>query len=126
MENKILYQKTIKIIRDNKSNLNLNGAFVAKQLKVNRMYLHRKLKAYCNKNAGELIQTIRIKAAEELLKSDKCPLMDEDKSRAIKKVRKQQSSAVLSAAKHHSIAKAVEMKKACSLNYMDIIKNKFL
>jgi two-component system response regulator YesN len=68
MENKILYQKTIKIIRDNKSNLNLNGAFVAKQLKVNRMYLHRKLKAYCNKNAGELIQTIRIKAAEELLK----------------------------------------------------------
>ncbi|WP_299778168.1 glycosyltransferase family A protein [uncultured Formosa sp.] len=65
-----------------------------------------------------------ILAAEELLNSDKCPLMDEDKSRAIKKVRKQQAVSILSAAKHHSIAKAMEMKKACSLSYIDVIKNK--
>ncbi|MBP1839112.1 glycosyltransferase family 2 protein [Formosa algae] len=65
-----------------------------------------------------------ILAAEELLKSDKCPLIGEDKEKAIKKVKNQQSKAIVSAIKHHSLKKAIEMKKASTLNYIDIIKNK--
>lgn len=69
MRDEILYQKAILIIKKNRHNPSLNGAFIAKCLGINRMYLHRKLKKHCNKNAGELIQNIRIEIAEDLLKN---------------------------------------------------------
>jgi AraC-like DNA-binding protein len=70
MKNIELYQKVIEIITDNIEDKTLNGEIIAKNLGVNRMYLHRKLKAYCNKNAGELIQDVRIKIAKNLLIND--------------------------------------------------------
>ncbi|MFD2917452.1 glycosyltransferase family 2 protein [Psychroserpens luteus] len=63
--------------------------------------------------------------AEELLKSDKCPLKGLDQEKAIQKVRKQQSNAILSAMKHHSISKAIEMKTKNGMSFYTILKNKF-
>ncbi|MFB9054539.1 glycosyltransferase family 2 protein [Formosa undariae] len=62
--------------------------------------------------------------AEDLLNSDKCPLSTLDKEKAFKKVKNQQAGAIVSAIKHHSLKKAIEMKDASSLSYIDIIKNK--
>jgi two-component system sensor histidine kinase ChiS len=66
-----LKQKINQIIVDNIESANLKGAFIAKQLGVNRMYLHRKLKLFYNKNAEEYIQTVRVDfAKQKLLNTD--------------------------------------------------------
>lgn len=70
MKEKELYQEVIGIITDNIEDKTLNGEIIAQQLGVNRMYLHRKLKGYCNKNAGELIQETRINTAKVILTKD--------------------------------------------------------
>ena len=67
MNTETIYSKSVQIIENNLEYPNLNGAYIANQLNVNRMYLHRKLKAYCNLNASELIQSVRIKKAKEIL-----------------------------------------------------------
>lgn len=64
--------------------------------------------------------------AEELLNDDKCPLKALDRICALQKVKKQQSNAILSAFKHHSISKANEMRRASRLGYSTIIKNKLI
>jgi AraC-like DNA-binding protein len=66
-----LKQKINQIIVLNIKNTELKGAFIAKQLGVNRMYLHRKLKLFYNKNAEEYIQTVRVDfAKQKLLNTD--------------------------------------------------------
>ncbi|WP_434037647.1 glycosyltransferase family 2 protein [Formosa sp. 4Alg 33] len=62
--------------------------------------------------------------AEKLLTSDKCPLTGEDKEKAIKKVKSEQIGAILSASKHYSIKKALELKNASDLSFLEIVKNK--
>ncbi|WP_159022670.1 glycosyltransferase family A protein [Formosa sp. L2A11] len=62
--------------------------------------------------------------AEDLLKSNNCPLSASDKMQALKIVKSQQASAILSAGKHYNIKKGLELKNASDLNFLEIIKNK--
>ena len=66
-DQKMFLQRVNQIILSNIDNRSLKGAFIAQKLGVNRMYLHRKLKQFCNKNAGEYIQSVRIQVAKEML-----------------------------------------------------------
>lgn len=61
--------------------------------------------------------------SESLLKDDACPLTDYEKKKALKKVDKTKARAILSASKHHSIKKAMEMKKESQLNMFQILNN---
>ena len=61
--------------------------------------------------------------SESLLKDEKCPLNEEQKQIALKKVEKQKARAILSASKHHSIKKSQEMQKLSGLSVTDVIKS---
>ncbi|MEZ4801893.1 MAG: glycosyltransferase family 2 protein [Gelidibacter sp.] len=61
--------------------------------------------------------------AEELIKSDDCPLSSNEKSRALRKIEKNKSRAILSAVKYHSIKKGMELKKASQLNMLQVLSN---
>lgn len=62
--------------------------------------------------------------AEELLKHENCPLKNDQLKIALNKNQKQQAISILSAAKHHSIKKSLELKKASGLSVFQILKNK--
>jgi glycosyltransferase involved in cell wall biosynthesis len=62
--------------------------------------------------------------AQDLLQREKCPLDQEEKKIALLKLKKSQASAVLSAAKHHSLSKAIELKKASGLSWFETFKYK--
>ncbi|MGJ5642460.1 glycosyltransferase family 2 protein [Formosa sp. S-31] len=62
--------------------------------------------------------------ALELLEDSNCPLQAENLKYAIKKVKKEQASAILSAVKHHSIAKSLQMKNVSNLSFINILKYK--
>ncbi len=47
----------------------LNGEFIGEQIGMSRMQVHRKLKALMNQSASELIRTIRLEKAYELLQT---------------------------------------------------------
>lgn len=55
--------------------------------------------------------------------TDSCPLNDVDKETALKTINKSISRSILSAAKHHSITKALELKKASGKSISSIIKD---
>ncbi|GAB3663608.1 hypothetical protein GCM10028791_39030 [Echinicola sediminis] len=59
---------------------------------------------------------------KELINSLKCPLRKEDQQRVLKEYEKKQAKAILSAVKHHSIKKALEMKDASQLSMRKILK----
>lgn len=63
-----------RVIRDNIDNPDLNGEFIAEQLGVNRMYIHRKLKQFYNLNARDYIQLTRINRVKRELKKSNKPI----------------------------------------------------
>lgn len=54
-------------VLSNLDNPELKGELIAKALKVNRMFVHRKLKTIYNQNARDFIKTQRITLSKELL-----------------------------------------------------------
>lgn len=50
--------------------------------------------------------------AENLIYDENCPMNESQKSLALKKIKHQKARAILSAAKHHSLSKSIEMYKA--------------
>ncbi|WP_435134188.1 glycosyltransferase family 2 protein [Formosa sp. A9] len=62
--------------------------------------------------------------AEELLQVTDCPLSETDRLLAVENVKKQQGTAVISAIKHHSLAKAKEMAKASGKSLVEHLKYK--
>ena len=61
--------------------------------------------------------------AEELLASEQCPLKEDEKVKAMKNLKRKKSKAIISAGKHHSIKKSIEMQKASGLSMAEVIKN---
>ena len=59
--------------------------------------------------------------SEDMLSSIDCPLTEEDKKRAIRQVRYKKARSVLSAFKHHSFKKGMELKKNSGLSYFQLI-----
>lgn len=66
-----LLEKVIKIINDNLSNSELNVETLADGVGMSRVHMHRKLKELTNQSARDLIRSIRLKQAAELLKNNK-------------------------------------------------------
>lgn len=64
------------IIVKNLGNPNLSGAFIATELGVNRMYVHRKLVEYHQMNARDYICSVRMKKAKKLLKETNMPIKE--------------------------------------------------
>ena len=64
--------------------------------------------------------------AEEFLTVVMCPLSESEKHKALKKVQRLKSKAILSASKHHSLKKSLELKNASGLSFIDILKFKFM
>ena len=62
---------------------------------------------------------------DDFLNSNECPLSEVERLKALILNKKKKSSAIISAVKHHSIAKAVEMKRANNMSLTEIIKFKF-
>lgn len=54
----------------------INSDFIAHQMGINRMFLHRRLKAITGKNATEIILEIRIENARKLLSSTDQAIQD--------------------------------------------------
>lgn len=63
--------------------------------------------------------------SKQLLEKNECPLEKSNQVLALKNNKKQQATAILSAAKHHSIKKALELKKASGLSLIETLKYKF-
>ncbi len=64
--------------------------------------------------------------AKELVVSDKCPLNKKEKEEAQHIIAKKMAKSVLSAGKHHSIKKAIELKNSSQMNFIQIIKKVIL
>lgn len=62
------------IVEANLFNPNLKGEFIANEMGVNRMYIHRKLKAYYQMNAREFIMNKRIAFAKKQLLQTSLPI----------------------------------------------------
>lgn len=63
--------------------------------------------------------------SKQLLEKNECPLEKTDQVLALKNNKKQQAIAIFSAAKHYSIKKALELKKASGLSLIETLKYKF-
>ncbi len=63
--------------------------------------------------------------ADELLLSKNCPLNEAEKQKALHNNKKHKSVAIVSAIKHHSISKALQMKKASKMSFLTILSSKF-
>ncbi len=63
----VFLEKVVLIIETNMSDENFSIQILLKQLNVSRTQLHRKLKALVNQSANELIQSIRLQKASEML-----------------------------------------------------------
>jgi signal transduction histidine kinase/AraC-like DNA-binding protein/frataxin-like iron-binding protein CyaY len=66
-----LLEKVMKIINDNIADPNLNVEFLASGVGMSRVHMHRKLKELTNQSARDLIRSIRLKQAAELLSAQK-------------------------------------------------------
>lgn len=69
-----LKSKINEIITLNLDNSNLKGDLIAKKLMVNRMYLHRKLKAFYDLNTRDFILQRRMNFAKEQLIKTNLPI----------------------------------------------------
>lgn len=63
--------------------------------------------------------------AESLLQHQNCPLNDSDKKLALKKNKRQQVNAILSATKNHSLQKGKELLNSSDLNWFRTLKYRF-
>ncbi len=66
----VFLEKVIKNIETNLADENFGVQTLLKDLNISRTQLHRKLKALVNQSANELIQSIRLQKASELLKNN--------------------------------------------------------
>ncbi len=66
-DEKDFISKVIELIRTNIENENLQSSFIEKELGVSSSQLYRKTKQICGFSPGDLIRTIRLKYAAELL-----------------------------------------------------------
>jgi ligand-binding sensor domain-containing protein/signal transduction histidine kinase/DNA-binding response OmpR family regulator len=67
----ILMNRVMKIISDNLSNQELNVEFLADNVGMSRVHMHRKLKELTNQSARDFIRNIRMKQAALLLSENK-------------------------------------------------------
>lgn len=64
--------------------------------------------------------------AEQMLKAKECPLSEDEKISALNNNKSKQAIAIISALKHHGKIKAMELKRASTLSFFEILKYKFL
>ncbi|WP_178990253.1 glycosyltransferase family 2 protein [Winogradskyella schleiferi] len=64
--------------------------------------------------------------ADVLLIAENCPLNKVDRQKALEKNNRKKSNAIISAIKHHSIKKALQMQKKSGLSFYSVLKNKFI
>ncbi len=69
-EEKDFIKKVIELIRNNIDNENLQSAFIEKELGISNSQLYRKIKQIFGFTPGDLIRTIRLKYAAELLRKN--------------------------------------------------------
>ncbi|KAA6338812.1 Sensor histidine kinase TmoS, partial [termite gut metagenome] len=67
----VLYEKIIKIVNENISNPQLNSEFLAKEIGMSRVHIHRKLKELTKQSPRDFIKAIRLKQSADLLSSQK-------------------------------------------------------
>jgi ligand-binding sensor domain-containing protein/signal transduction histidine kinase/CheY-like chemotaxis protein/AraC-like DNA-binding protein len=72
----VLYEKIIRLVNDNISDSNLNAEFLAKNVGMSRVHIHRKLKELTNQSARDFIRNIRLKQAADMLKNKKLTISD--------------------------------------------------
>lgn len=70
-EEKDFIKKVIELIRNNIDNENLQSSFIEKELGISNSQLYRKTKQLFGFTPGDLIRTIRLKYAAELLRKNK-------------------------------------------------------
>ncbi|WP_428228971.1 hybrid sensor histidine kinase/response regulator transcription factor [Flavobacterium sp.] len=70
-EEKDFIKKVIELIRNNIDNENLQSLFIEKELGISNSQLYRKIKQLFGFTPGDLIRTIRLKYAAELLRKNK-------------------------------------------------------
>ncbi len=63
-----------------------------------------------------------VQCAEEMLLRDECPLNDEDKAKALKKVKWNQARYILGVGKNHSLKIMHQLKKESGMGYGEIIR----
>jgi transcriptional regulator GlxA family with amidase domain len=63
-----------RIVEENMQITSLSGAFIAEQLGISRMHLHRKLMEYLGLSARDYIKEKRIKQAQALLTKSNQPI----------------------------------------------------
>lgn len=61
--------------------------------------------------------------ADDLLASNECPLNESEKQKALQRNKQNKCRAIISASKHHSIKKSMEMKNVSGLGFFEIITN---
>lgn len=69
-EEKDFIKKVIELIRNNIDNENLQSSFIEKELGISNSQLYRKIKQIFGFSPGDLIRTIRLKYAAELLRKN--------------------------------------------------------
>ena len=69
-DDKDFVKKTIELIRKNIDNENLQSAYIEKELGISNSQLYRKIKQIFDCTPGDLIRTIRLKFAAELLRKN--------------------------------------------------------
>jgi signal transduction histidine kinase/ligand-binding sensor domain-containing protein/DNA-binding response OmpR family regulator len=72
----ILMEKIMKIINDNINNPDLTVEMLSASVGMSRVHMHRKLKELTNQSAQNFIRSIRMKLAEELLRSKKLTISE--------------------------------------------------
>ena len=75
-EDKELLRNVIKLIRSNIDNENLQSLFIEEQLGISNSQLYRKIKQNFGFSPGDLIRTIRLKYAAELLRKSNCTVSE--------------------------------------------------
>ncbi|MGB4415150.1 MAG: two-component regulator propeller domain-containing protein [Paludibacter sp.] len=74
--NQTLLEKIIKIINENIADPDLNVEMLASRVGMSRVHMHRKLKELTNQSARDLIKSIRLKQAAELLQNQKLTISE--------------------------------------------------
>ncbi len=75
-DDKELLRNVIKLIRSNIDNENLQSLFIEEQLGISNSQLYRKIKQNFGFSPGDLIRTIRLKYAAELLRKSNCTVSE--------------------------------------------------
>lgn len=63
---------------------------------------------------------------EELILSENCPLPEEEKKTIINQLQNEKAVSIISAIKHHSLKKAMELQKASGLSWYNVLHRKLM